>query len=435
MEIIVLCAIYLVELACYQVGLRILFDVEQKSEKWKVMGIILPLVLGILSVEAAGKNVLISLSVLSVTFLSISGKSAEKIVKLAFTFLFLHCFDDVFADIGQKISCFGSMEFLIENIDYLLSKCGTIICLIALLRLKNRIGMKKTIHIKSHIYLLVGIIAISMMFCLATLNYTKPYLPNPRFIFLCNMLNVVIHVCIFLLVAFVIYIKNTHERMEVLLKTEQILKEAQVNYYRQLLKKEEDTRKFRHDMNNHLIYVQELLRYNKTEEAQNYLGEIEGVFKSIQKTYYVIGNEMIDAIMNYFFGMLPDSVFIEIKRKCPVEFDVKDTDICMIFSNLFQNAVEEITGNNIPKAKIEISVEKGREYVRYEMKNTIHSNLELSDDTSTYLPKTHKLDKQNHGIGLENVKMAVERNHGQFSWKQKEGYFYTTVILPIKVTI
>jgi len=57
----------------------------------------------------------------------------------------------------------------------------------------------------------------------------------------------------------------------------------------------------------------------------------------IQKMYYSIGNEMVDIIMNYFFGMLPQDVHIELKGRCPVNIDMNDTDMCTVFSNLFQN--------------------------------------------------------------------------------------------------
>ncbi len=64
------------------------------------------------------------------------------------------------------------------------------------------------------------------------------------------MVTVAISISIFLLVIFVVYIKNTNERMEQLLKTERLLKESQVNYYKRSLRKEADTRKYRHDMIN-----------------------------------------------------------------------------------------------------------------------------------------------------------------------------------------
>ena len=80
------------------------------------------------------------------------------------------------------------------------------------------------------------------------------------------------------------------------------------------MKKEADTRKYRHDMVNHLVYVQETLSQNRMSDAQQYLANILGGFKKIQSSYYAIGNEMLDTIMNYFFGMLPKEVETFIRR-------------------------------------------------------------------------------------------------------------------------
>lgn len=432
MEIIVLCAIYVVELIWFQLGLKTLFNVKQKFKKWMIFGIIYPIVIGYLPVDSSGKNVLITLFVMGMMFLSLKGKVVDKVIKIALVLIFLSCLDEIFLYICEQIYHLDKMIDIKYNVEYFITKCCTSTCLLILLYIIKSTRITKTIHISSFIYLIIGIIAVCMMFCLAVLNYAKQYFLDIRFIIVCNFLFVAVYISIFLLVTFVIYIKNTHERMERLLKTEQLLKETQVSHYRQLLKKEEDTRNYRHDMNNHLIYLQELLSRNKIEDARNYLEQIQGNFRNIQKTYYVTGNEMIDAIMNYFFGMLPDTVTVKIIGKCPVEFDIEDTDICTIFSNLFQNVVEEIISNQILHAKIEIRLEKGKDYIKYQIKNTLHQEIKLNKRNHNDLPVTSKKDKRNHGIGLTNVRMAVERNRGTFAWNQSDGYFSVNVILPMK---
>lgn len=203
-------------------------------------------------------------------------------------------------------------------------------------QIKLKIVKNEKIHINSMIYFVLGIIVFSMMTCLTALNYTKTLLKDTNFKMFCNILDIVICCGIFLLIVFVVYIKNTHERMERLLKTEQLMKESQVNYYKQLLKKESETRKYRHDMVNHLVYLQEVLKNDQAENARKYVEDILGGFKRIQNTYYVTGNEMVDTIMNYFLGMLPESVDIEIHGKYPVELAMEDIDICTIFANVFR---------------------------------------------------------------------------------------------------
>ncbi len=430
MEIVLLLGIYFVELLCYQAVMRMLFQVNVTTKKWMILGVVLPVVIGVMPVNIAGKNFLVTFAVFVILFLSIEGTIINKGIRLVLTLLFLECIDDVFIYTCEKVI---STEFYTGYIIRFLAKCCTLFSVVLLNYLKEKLNKYKMIHINSVIYFIIGIFILLMLFCLGILNKVIMYFPNDRYIVLCNILNISIIISIFILVIFIIYIKNTHERMEQLLKNERLLKESQVNYYKQILKKETDTRKYRHDMVNHLVYIQESLSRNQVNQAGHYLANILGGFRKIQSTYYVIGNEMVDTIINYYFGMLSDTVNIEIRGKCPVIIDVEDIDLCTIFSNIFQNAVEEIIENNIKNAHIIVEVRKGKQYVEYNIRNSLSLELDEKCINKYGLPKSHKQDKRNHGIGMVNIKNAIEKNHGKFEWKQEKGYFCVNVVLPIKL--
>ncbi len=430
-NILVLCGIYLVELACYQLGIRILFEVRQKSYVWMAVGIVCPVIIGVLPVEATGKNTLVSFSVIGAIFLSMEGKRIEKGVELTLTLILLECLADVLPASRYVVIIFAD-KMLVDNWEYLISNCWVALEVALIYLIRKKIHHCMNGNINSAIYFVIGIIAVSMLFCLTALNYAKFYTNNEIFILSCNILNVAINICVFLLIIFVIYIKNTHEQLKRLLRTEQLLKESQVNYYKQALRKEENTRKYRHDMMSHLTYVRDILDKDRVEDAEIYLENILGGFQKIQSTYYIVGNEMVEIIMNYFFAILPDNTEIIIKNICPVEFDVEDTEVCTIFSNIFQNAVEEITDNFIEDAKIIVAVQKGKDYAEYNIKNSLSAKIDEVYINKNGLLKSHKSDKKNHGIGMGNVKKAVERNNGKFEWYQEKGYFGVSIILPIK---
>ena len=433
-NVLVLCGIYLVELVCYQLGIRILFEVQQKSYVWMTVGIICPVVIGMLPLESTGKNALVSFSVIGAIFLSFEGRRIEKGVELILTFILLECVADVLPDSRYVILNFVD-EIFVDHWDYLISNCCVAMEVVLIYLIRKKIHHYAKGRINSAIYFVIGIIAVSMMFCLTALKYAKFYTNNEIFILSCNILSVAINISIFLLIIFVIYIKSTHEKLERLLQTEQLLKESQVNYYKQALKKEEDTRKYRHDMMSHLAYMNDILNKDRVKDAKVYLQTILGGFQKIQSTYYAVGNEMVDIIMNYFFAMLPDNAEIIIKNICPVEFDVEDTEVCTIFSNVFQNAIEEIMGHPTENAEIIIAVQKGKEYVEYNIKNSLSAEIDKRHISKNGLPQSHKSDKKNHGIGMSNVKKTIERNHGKFEWYQENKYFGVSIILPIKRNI
>lgn len=430
-SIFILCGIYLVELACYQLGIRILFEVRQKSHLWMAFGLICPVAIGLLPVEASGRSVLVTVSVINAMFWSLEGSLTEKGVKLVLTLILLECMDDVFVYPRNVIlGLIGKTD--VDSWQYFISKCCVAVGVVLIYLIRANLSRHKKEDINSVIYFIIAIIAVSMMFCLTALNHAKIYTNNQKFINFCNILNVAINISIFLLVIFVVYIKGTHERMERLLRSEQLLKESQVHYYKQALKKEEDTRIYRHDMMSHLAYVRDILNKNRLDDAKSYVTNMLGGFQKIQSSYYVTGNEMVDIIMNYYLAMLPEHTKIVIKDRCPVDFDLEDTEVCTIFSNVFQNAVEEITENAIQNAEIMIHVQKGKEYGRYVIKNSLVSASDKIPVNKYGLPQSHKSDKKNHGIGMANVKKAVERNHGRLEWHQEKERFGVVIILPIK---
>ena len=209
-------------------------------------------------------------------------KTKETGVKLVLTLIILECIDDILVYLCRLVLKFNEGLYT-DDIKYLFSKICVVIGVVFLNLMKVKLNNHVKRHINSTIYFVIGIIAVSMMFCLTALNHAKFYTNNEKFIMFCNILNVAINVSIFLLVIFVIYIKNTHEQMGRLLRTEQLLKESQVDYYKQALKKEEDTRKYRHDMMSHLAYVRDILDKNRTNDAKEYLSNILGGFQKIHE--------------------------------------------------------------------------------------------------------------------------------------------------------
>ena len=84
-------------------------------------------------------------------------------------------------------------------------------------------------------------------------------------------LIVIYYTSIMMIILFLLYMNNTNKKIKKHLEIERLLNDTQKNYYETMLKKEEDTRRYRHDMINHLIYLQNLLEKNQEIEAQDYI--------------------------------------------------------------------------------------------------------------------------------------------------------------------
>ena len=98
----------------------------------------------------------------------------------------------------------------------------------------------------------------------------------------------------------------------------------------------------RHDMRNHLLCLRELAENGKTEQIKEYLGELSGALRETEQTVYS-GNEIADAIINEKEVLArAGGVRISLEGRLPEEITIKATDLCTIFANALDNALEAV---------------------------------------------------------------------------------------------
>ena len=233
-----------------------------------------------------------------------------------------------------------------------------------------------------------------------------------------------------IIVVMVIYIKKSNEAMEHMLLMEQQLKRLQAGYYETLLEKEADTRKYRHDMSNHLICLMSLLEDSDIVGAKEYIERMSTNIQEIKKKGYDTGMMIFDVLLNYHVEQLEKKTIVKVKGMCKSTIDVSDIDMCIIFSNLVQNAVEALNRSGRADDILCIEIKEGKKFVKINITNSILQGTVLLDESGNL--RTMKKDKQNHGFGISNVKETVDKNGGTIDYQIEEGQISCKVILPIR---
>ena len=93
-----------------------------------------------------------------------------------------------------------------------------------------------------------------------------------------------------------------------------------------------------------------------------------------------------------------------------------------------KNAIDELNYLENDSKYLKIKVEQGTQYMKFKISDT--SRMKEIDERIK-MPHTTKKDKKNYGIGLRNVKEAVEENQGKFLLECKEGEFRVEIALPL----
>lgn len=431
MKIMILCAIYGIEVVKYLLGLRIVF--YERAPKWAVlgmMGAICLLYLWLSKAAVGEKRMIVYIMAMLAVGIAMHGSIGNRIFRMATLFILLISIDEMITiPLEYWMKRMPDERAMIFESRFLESLWGLLVVL--LLYGIAWIARRRNLHnLKGNLMLLlIASNGMAIAFTVAGLNVTKDYIGNSRLRMVVDITVSVAYICLCLLCWLLVYMKKANEKMGAMVSVEQELKNAQRAYYRSMLEKEEETRKFRHDVNNHMIYLKHLAEENEIEGLKKYLGRMSGQLDEIQTICYATGNEVLDMILSDKLSKLEDAIQIEVVGKFTRSLPMDEMELCTIFSNLIQNALDELARMKGEGHWIKVQIHSGNQFVRFLVQNEAQNRKEIMKNG---LPKSEKRDKKNHGIGLSNVREVVEKYEGELELDSTQNMFSVGVILPIK---
>lgn len=214
--------------------------------------------------------------------------------------------------------------------------------------------------------------------------------------------------------------RNVHKENERLAK--QFL-ENQNEHYQYLEKREHETKKFRHDIKNHLILLENFINTKKYDEAKDYLDTINEkvTFFSNQIS---VNNGIADAILNRFYSEAREKgIVLKVTGHFPMQCYITAYDICTVLSNLLSNAIRaEIEAEG---REVLVNIKYTDDKVLFIVENDyVH---ELNEVDGVF--KTTKQDSLGHGYGLSNVNECVEKNGGSISISTEQNRFKVMIMM------
>lgn len=201
--------------------------------------------------------------------------------------------------------------------------------------------------------------------------------------------------------------------------------DVQHEYYQQMLSSNEDVRQFRHDYKNHMMVVTSLLNSGKTQEASDYIENIQLQTGNFGKKFST-GNFIADAILNNKSPLAEEyGIHIDFTGRIP-EKGILNVDLCTVVANLTDNAIEalkDFEGNRY--IKITASIRNG--FLTLSFTNPA-KDVRISGNKI----KTSKSDKKNHGIGLKNVENVAKKYSGNMLLSFENNEFFVDVSMKME---
>lgn len=202
--------------------------------------------------------------------------------------------------------------------------------------------------------------------------------------------------------------------------------EEEYEYFREYKNKNQDIAKFRHDWNNHAMVLQEMLHQGKVEEASLYFEKLySNTVKPIHKV--ITGDEIVDMVLSIKQDLLQEERIQVTYEGKPLDVSfMEQVDICTVFSNLVDNAIEScryVAGERY----LRIKVTQNEHLLLVVLEN---SQQEQGKSLGEELPKTTKENKNEHGFGLGNVQEIVKKYSGEMKLEQQKDTFAVRLLLP-----
>ncbi len=192
----------------------------------------------------------------------------------------------------------------------------------------------------------------------------------------------------------------------------------------------ETIRGIKHDIKNHILILESIYKNKQFDEFEDYIGkmltEIENENKIVNSTNFIV-----DSITNLKLKeLVDDRVEISTNIKIPSKLNILAFDLNVLLSNLLDNAITALKETDVnetdEKAKLSLYMHCVKGSLIIIIDNTYNGKITINEGNIV----TTKKSKDNHGIGLKNVKSIVEQNNGDIDIKYTDNTFTVEILIP-----
>ncbi len=188
--------------------------------------------------------------------------------------------------------------------------------------------------------------------------------------------------------------------------------QAQLTHFNQYKQTHAETVRFRHDIRNNLLCLNEMLQAEKTEEAIQYLQDMVNTAEALRQKY-VSGDEMLDCIIGVKAGTMEENgIQFRLEGVMAGGLPWKPIDVCNVFANALDNAIEACQQLPPEDRNITMTIKSTDSFWFIAIENPVLKDV----DTQKLFQKTggfsSKANAEQHGIGTYNMKDTVESNGG-----------------------
>lgn len=191
----------------------------------------------------------------------------------------------------------------------------------------------------------------------------------------------------------------------------------QIEYYQQLLEKQQETKALWHDIKKYTTAMQAVAAQNDSEQLRQIAQAAADAYERV-KDISAVGNPVVDALLNqYLRSAKENQIQVLLDITIPEVLAISTLLLSVVIGNTFDNAIEACRLIAPEKRVIHLQLRKQNRILFYSIKNP-------------YIDAVTQLRVgKHHGYGLKNVERAVNQNNGNFQVEKVDGNFIVQIRL------
>ena len=191
----------------------------------------------------------------------------------------------------------------------------------------------------------------------------------------------------------------------------------QIEYYQQLLEKQQETKALWHDIKKYTAAMQAVAAQNDSEQLRQIAQAAADAYERV-KDISAVGNPVVDALLNqYLRSAKENQIQVLLDITIPEVLAISTLLLSVVIGNTFDNAIEACRLIAPEKRVIHLQLRKQNRILFYSIENP-------------YIDAVTQLRVgKHHGYGLNNVERAVNQNNGNFQLEKVDGNFIVQIRL------
>ena len=209
------------------------------------------------------------------------------------------------------------------------------------------------------------------------------------------------------------------------LQQENHLLSLQQQRYENLCMAIEEARQARHDIRHHFVQLSALAEQGDMEKIKKYLLAATG--KISDYNLHFCENQAVDSVFGYDSTLAKrENIPFHALVSLPADLSIEEINLCLVFSNLLENAIQASVKTAPARRKINVEVHPHHDHLLLiHVENTFDGKIQQKNNIF------QSSKRSGNGIGIESVRHITAKNGGACNFTYEDGIFSAKIMLRI----